>query len=62
MATLSSWLERIGPPAGFGNAGAVANAGRSCDERRHAEAATEAALRQISDRLELAAQPVRRSA
>jgi hypothetical protein len=62
MATLSTWLERIAPLAGFGNAGAVTNAGRACDERRQIEAATDAALRQISARLALAAEPARQSA
>lgn len=62
MATLSAWLERIAPLAGLGNAGAVTNAGRACDEHRQIEVATDAALRQISTRLALAAQPARESA
>jgi hypothetical protein len=62
MATLSSWLERIAPLAGLGNAGAVANAGRACDERRQIEAATDEALRQLSARLAPDARPARQTA
>jgi hypothetical protein len=62
MAALSTLLERIGPLAGIGNAGAVANAGRACDERRQIEAATDDAIRAILVRQPLAIEPARRSA
>jgi hypothetical protein len=62
MPTLSKWLERIGPLAGLGNAGAVTNAGRACDERRQLEAATDATLDRISADLGLTGQADRRSA
>jgi hypothetical protein len=62
MEPLLTWLERITPLRDFGNAGAVANAGKVCRDRRQAEADTDEALGRIAAHLPAMAGPVRRSA
>jgi hypothetical protein len=51
MRTPTTLRALVRPLAGLGNAGAVANAGRACQDRREAEVATDAALQVIAARV-----------
>ena len=50
MRTPTTLLALVRPLVALGNAGAVANAGRACQDRRDAEVATDAALQVIAAR------------
>jgi hypothetical protein len=62
MQPLLSWLERKTPLRGFGNAGAIANAGKVCRDRLQAETDTDTDLGRIAAHQPAMAEPVRRSA
>ena len=62
MRTRTTLRALARPLAALGNAGAVANAGRACRERKRAEEATEAALQVIAARSPVSASRLRQPA